>query len=112
MTTAAKTTKTTRSTKAKTAADVPVPAQVARARVMIGVHQAQQTVLDTTETVAKRVPTLPTIPTPGFMASVKLPKVPSLEASTRFTFDFATELLNSQRDFVLSLARTLRSANA
>ena len=43
---------------------------------------------------------------------LRVPTVPSVEAATKYTFDVATDLLNSQRDFALQLANVLIPAKS
>ena len=69
---------------------------------MTGVHQTQQAVLDATEKVVQHVPAGRA---QDLLAGIRLP---DLKTSTQFTRDFATELLNSQRDFAHSMAKALR----
>jgi len=82
--------------------DFPVMASTVRAQFISGVQQSQKFALDAAQAMSKTtsampMPELPTIP--------GLPGIPSLEEATKFTFDFATELLNTQRDFALEMAR-------
>jgi hypothetical protein len=79
-------------------------AQKIREQVLSSVKQSQQLSIDAAQGWAKAVsalpvPDLPTIP--------GVPSVPSLEAATKYSFDFASELLSGQRDFALRLTNVL-----
>ena len=86
--------------------DGPTVVAVVRVHALRGLNRAQELTLDAADVVLRATKSSPVsdLPTPS-----KLPGVPSLDAATRFTFDFATEVLNSQRDFALRLTRALRS---
>jgi hypothetical protein len=92
------TTKTTPTT------DVPEVAQKIREQMISTVKQSQQMLLEAAETWVKAFSVLPVadLPTiPGLAA------LPGAEAVTKFTFDFATDLLKAQREFALQLASVL-----
>jgi hypothetical protein len=60
--------------------------------------------LDAAETWIKAVSVLPVADLPTIPG---LPALPGAEAVTKFTFDFATDLLKAQREFALQLASVL-----
>lgn len=95
MTTATKTVPTT---------DVPELAQKIREQVLSTVQQSQQFSLDAAQTLVKAVSVLPI---PAVPAVPGVPALPDVEATTKFGFDMAVELLNAQRDFALQLANVL-----
>jgi hypothetical protein len=99
MVTTPKTTSTTTST--TQAADL---AERMREQLIASVQQGQKLTVDATTTWVKAVSVLPVpaLPTVPGVASL-----PSVEASTKFTFDLASDLLATQRDFALQLANVL-----
>jgi hypothetical protein len=92
------TTKTTPTT------EVPDVALKIREQMISSVKQSQQMLLDAAETWIKAVSVLPVADLPTIPG---LPALPGAEAVTKFTFDFATELLKAQREFALQLASVL-----
>jgi hypothetical protein len=84
------------------APEMPVIAQKVRAKLIEGVQQTQKLTLDAAQAIAK---TTSSIPMPELPALPGLSSIPSVEAATKFTFDFATEMLNTQRDFALEVAK-------
>jgi hypothetical protein len=85
---------------------VPVIATTLRVQIVSAVQRSQRLTLETAQAVSKSTGSLPKPelpPIPG------LRRIPSPSTAARFTFDFATELLNSQRDFALELARILEN---
>jgi hypothetical protein len=94
----------TATTKTTPTTEVPELAQKIREQLLSTIAQGQQVSLDAVSTWVKTVsvlpiPDLPTLP--------GVPAVPGVEAATKFTFDLATDLLNSQRDFALQLTNVL-----
>ncbi len=94
----------TTTTKAAPKTDVPDVAQKIREQLLSTVQQGQKLSIDAAQAWVKAVsvipvPDLPTVP--------GIPSVPSVEAATKYGFDVATDLLNSQRDFALQLAHVL-----
>ena len=84
--------------------DIPEFASAVRTQIISGVQQSQKLTLEAAEAMAKSaqslpIPELPAIP--GFSGA------PTLEALTKFSFDFATEIVNSQHDFALKLSKIL-----
>jgi hypothetical protein len=92
------TTKTTPTT------EVPDVALKIREQMISTVKQSQQMLLDAAETWIKAVSVLPVADLPTIPG---LPALPGAEAVTKFTFDFATDLLKAQREFALQLASVL-----
>ena len=92
------TTKTTPTT------EVPDVALKIREQMISTVKQSQQMLLDAAETWIKAVSVLPVADLPTIPC---LPALPGAEAVTKFTFDFATDLLKAQREFALQLASVL-----
>jgi hypothetical protein len=91
-------------TKTTSTTEVPDVAVKIREQMISSVKQSQQMLLDAAETWIKAVSVLPVadLPTiPGLAA------LPGAEAVTKFTFDFATDLLKAQREFALQLASVL-----
>jgi hypothetical protein len=91
-------------TKTTSTTEVPDVAVKIREQMISSVKQSQQMLLDAAETWIKAVSVLPVadLPTiPGLAA------LPGAEAVTKFTFDFATDLLKAQREFALHLASVL-----
>jgi hypothetical protein len=73
-------------------------------QLVSAVQQGQQLSVKAAQTWVKAasvlsIPDLPKVP--------GVPALPGVEAATRYTFDIATDLLNSQRDFALQLANVL-----
>jgi hypothetical protein len=92
------TTKTTPTT------EVPDVAVKIREQMISTVKQSQQLLLDAAETWIKAVSVLPVADLPTIPG---MPALPGAEAVTKFTFDFATDLLKAQREFALQLASVL-----
>lgn len=86
--------------------EVPAVISLARTQALRGLRKMQDLALDAADVAVRTAKATPVadLPTPS-----KFRGVPSLDAATRFTFDFATEVLNSQRDFALRLSRAIRS---
>jgi len=79
-------------------------AQKIREQVLSGVKQGQQLSIDAAQGWAKAVSALPV---PDLPKIPGVPAVPSLEAATMYSFDLASELLSSQREFALRLTNVL-----
>jgi hypothetical protein len=94
----------TTATKATPTTEVPELAQKIREQLLSTVAQGQQISVDAAHAWVKAVSV---IPVPDLPKVPGLPNVPSVEAATKYTFDVATDLLNSQRDFALQLANVL-----
>ena len=88
----------TQSTK-PTTPEIPEIAQTVRGQILEGVQQTHKFTMDAAQAIAKTTSSLPMPELPT------VPGVISAEAATKFTFDFATELLNAQRDFALEFAK-------
>ena len=94
----------TATAKTRPTTQIPELAQQIREQFVSTVQQGQQISVDAAQAWVKAVSvvSLPDLPkVPG------MPDVPSVEAATKYTFDVATDLLNSQRDFALQLANVL-----
>ena len=83
----------------QTIPEIPVIAQTVRSQIIEGVSQSHKYAIDAAQAIAKTTESLPMPELPA------IPGMVSLEAATKFTFDFATELLNTQRDFALELSK-------
>ena len=83
----------------QTTAEIPEIAQTVRAQIIEGLQQSQKFAFDAAQTIAKTTSTLPTPKVPA------LPGMMSAEAATKFTFDFATDLLKMQQDFAIDMAK-------
>ena len=89
--------------------DISRVAQKMREQLLATVQQGQQLSIDAAETWVKAVSV---IPVPDLNAVPGLPTVPGVEDMTTFTFDLAADLLSSQRDFALALAKVLVPATS
>ena len=85
---------------------VPVIASTVRIQIISAVQRSQRFTLEAAQAVTKSASSLPKPELPSIPGR-RL--IPSPSTAARFTFDFATELLNSQRDFALELARILEN---
>jgi len=94
----------TTTTKTASTKEVPEFAQKIREQMISTVQQSQQLSVDAAETWVKAVSVLPI---PDLPAMPGVPSMPGVEAATRYTFDFAADLLNAQRDFTLQLVKVL-----
>lgn len=82
---------------------VPAVMHAASAAVVHRLEQGQDTALEVSRFLKRRIDRLP-------VPALKRPRrIPTLEATTKFGFDFATEVMNHQRDFALRLSRILTS---
>ncbi len=91
-------------TKTMPTTEIPDLAEKFREQLVSAVQQGQKMSVDAAQTWVKAVSVLPV---PDLPAIPGVPAIPGLEAATRFTFDVATDLLNSQRDYALQLAKVL-----
>lgn len=82
-------------------------AQKFRKQLISSVQQSQKLTVDAAQTLAKAVSVLPV---PDLPKIPGLPATPSIEATTNYTFDVATDLLNAQRDFALQLTNAFAAA--
>jgi hypothetical protein len=94
----------TATTKTTPTTEVPELAQKIREQLFTTLAQGQKLSIDAAQTWVKAVsvlpiPELPTVP--------GVPALPGVEAATKFSFDLAADLLNSQRDFAVQLASVL-----
>jgi len=86
-------------TATKPTTEIPEIAETVKSSILDAVQQSHKFTLDTAQSIAK---TTSSIPMPD------LPTVPGMmspEAATKFTFDFAAELLSVQRDFALEFSK-------
>lgn len=84
--------------------DIPEFVQNMREQVLSAVKQGQQVSIDAAQALVKAVSVLPT---PDLLKIPGAPVLPDAKAVSKFGFDVAGDLLNSQRDFVLKLADVL-----
>jgi len=95
---------TTATTKTARTTEMPELAQKIREQLMSTVQQGQQMSLDAAQTWVKAVSVLPVADLPTVPG---IPSMPDVEATTKYTFDIASDLLNAQRDFALQMANVL-----
>jgi hypothetical protein len=88
---------------------IPALAQKSREQLVSNLQQGQQFSIDAAQSWVKAVSTLPALDLPKVPG---IPALPDVEAATKYTFEFAGELLNAQRDFALQLTNTLVPAKA
>jgi hypothetical protein len=82
---------------------VPAVIHAASAAMLNRLEQGQEKALEVSGSIKRGLNRLP-------LPTVRRPRgVPTLEATTKFSFDFATEVINHQRDFALRLSRILSS---
>lgn len=86
--------------------EVPAAVTLVRMQALRYLNQVQDAVLDGAEWVVRLTKASPVSELP---APSKIPGIPSLDAATQFTFDFAAEVLNSHPSSDLRLTRALRS---
>ncbi len=96
-------------TKSAPKSEVPELAQKIREQLVATVQQGQQLTVDAAEQFVKAVSVLPVLDLPSFPGT---PELPSVEAATKYTFDVVAELLNTQREFALQLAKVLVPAKS
>jgi hypothetical protein len=94
----------TATTKTTPTTEIPDFAQKIREQLVSSVHQGQQLSVDAAQSFVKAVSVLPV---PDLPKVPGVPALPGVEAATTFTFDFAADLLNAQRDFALQLVNVL-----
>ena len=92
---------TTTSTSATDTTDL---AQRIREQFVTAVQEAQQRTVDATASLVKTMSALPVRDLPAIPGVANLP---SAEVATTYAFDFASDLLKSQRDFSLKMAGVL-----
>ena len=91
-------------TASKTVTEFPVLAQKSREQLVSNLEQGHQVSIDAAQVWVEAVSTLPFFDLP--MVFGLLP-MPDLEATTKYTFDLAADLLNAQREFALQLVSIL-----
>ncbi|MGC9960578.1 MAG: hypothetical protein ABSE47_01595 [Acidimicrobiales bacterium] len=88
---------------------MPDFAEKIREQLVSTVQQGQKMSVDAIQTWVKAVSVLPV---PDLPAIPGISAIPGMEAATKFTFDVAADLLNSQRDYALQLAKVLVAAKS
>jgi len=99
----------TTTTKTMPTTEMPDFAEKIREQFVSAVQQGQKMSIDAAQTWVKAVSVLPV---PDLPLIPGVPAMPGMEAATRFTFDVAADLLNSQRDYALQLAKVLVPAKS
>lgn len=94
----------TATTKTTTTSEMPDLAQKIREQMLSTLRQGQQLSVDAAQTWVKAVSVLPAVELPTIPG---IPAMPGVEATTKFTFDVAADLLSAHRDFALKLANVL-----
>ena len=89
--------------------ETPEIAQKIRKGLLSIVQQGHQLSVDAAQTWVTALSVLPVADLPKIPGMCTLP---TLEASTTFAFDVATDLLNAQRDFALELGNVFTSAKS
>jgi hypothetical protein len=85
---------------------VPAVVHAASAALLNRLEQGQEKALELSSSLKRGIDRLP------FPSLPRRPRgVPTLEATTKFGFDLASEVINHQRDFALRLGRILSSKN-
>jgi hypothetical protein len=84
--------------------EIPALAQKSREQLVSSLQQGQQFSIDAAQSWVKAMSTLPVVDLPKIPG---IPALPDLGVATKYTFDVAADLLNSQRDFALQLANVL-----
>jgi hypothetical protein len=95
------------STKATPETEVPDTAQKVREQVLSTVKKGQQLSVDAAQTWVKAVSALPGSHLTDLPKIPGLPSLPGVDATTKYTFDVAADLLAAQRDFALQLTNVL-----
>jgi hypothetical protein len=90
----------TTTTKTRPTTEIPQLAEKIREQLLSTVQQGQQISVDAAQAWVKAVSVMSV---PDLPKAPGMPTVASVEAATMYTFDVATDLLNSQRDFALQL---------
>ncbi len=99
----------TATTKTTPTTEMPDFAEKIREQLVSTVQQGQKMSVDAIQTWVKAVSVLPV---PDLPAIPGISAIPGMEAATKFTFDVAADLLNSQRDYALQLAKVLVAAKS
>jgi hypothetical protein len=94
---------TATTTKTMPTTDIPDFAQKMREQLLSTIRQGQQLSIDAAHAWVKAVSVLPV---PDLPKLPGLSVIPDVQTATKYTFDVAADLLNSQRDFALQLAKT------
>ena len=93
----------------KTKTELPDIAEKMRERLLSTVKQGQQLSVDAAQGWVKAISVLPV---PDLPKIPGVPAFPSLEASSTFVFDVATDLLNAQRAYTLQLTDIFATAKS
>jgi hypothetical protein len=99
----------TANAKTTTSSELPEIAAQVREQLVSTVKQGQKLTVDAVQAWTKAASALPVPELPQFPGVASLRDV---EAITAYTFDFAIELLNAQRDFAVQLAVAFTPAKA
>jgi len=91
-------------TTSNTTTEIPEFVQTVREQLLSAVKQGQQVSIDAAQAWVKAVSVLPT---PDLPTIPGVPAFPGAKAVSKFSFDVASDLLNSQRDFALKLVDVL-----
>ena len=84
--------------------EIPALAQKSREQLVSNLQQGRQLSLDAAQSWVKAVSALPTFDMPNIPG---ISAMPSMEATTKYSFDVAADLLNAQREFAIQLTNTL-----
>ncbi len=87
--------------------EIPAMAQKFREQLVSTVQQGHKLAIDATENWVKAVSVLPAVDLPKIPG---MPKLPSMEAATMYTFDVAADLLSAQREFALQMMNAITPA--
>jgi hypothetical protein len=101
-------TKTASETVNEFVSEIPALAQKSREQLVSNLQQGQKLSIDAAQSWVKAVSVLPVLDLPKVPG---IPAVPDFEAATKYSFDFAADLLNAQRDFALQLTTVLTPAS-
>jgi hypothetical protein len=91
-------------TTSTTTTEIPEFVQTVREQLLSAVKQGQQVSIDAAQAWVKA---LSALPTPDLPTIPGVPNFPGAKAVSKFSFDVASDLLNSQRDFALKLVDVL-----
>ena len=91
-------------TTTETTIEMPALAQKFREQLVSTLKQGQQLSIDAAQTWVNAMSVLPMADMPKIPG---IPAMPGMETATKYTFDVASDLLSSQRDFALQLASAL-----
>ena len=95
---------TATTTKTMPTTDIPDFAQKMREQLLSTIRQGQQLSIDAVHAWVKAVSVLPV---PDLPKLPGLSVIPDVQTVSKFSFDVAADLLNSQRDFSMQLVKVL-----